>query len=102
MSVLKTETKCAVCKEVKSIFSYGITYAPRTTHEKGWINKQCKDCYKIGGIDMEKRHIQTELDQREELLKVLKEEVKDLKTLLRHIERKTIMRDDGSVIANED
>ena len=102
MTVLKTEMKCAVCKELKSIFQYGITYAPRTTHEKGWINRQCKDCYKIGGIEMEKKHIQAELDQREEVLKVLKEEVKDLRTLLRHIERKTIMRDDGSVIANED
>ena len=102
MNVLKTETKCAVCKEVKSIFSFGITYAPRTTHEKGWINKQCKDCYKVGGIDVEAKWIQAELDKKTEEINELKEEIKDLKTLLRHIERKTVMRDDGVVIAKED
>jgi hypothetical protein len=101
MKKLKTEIKCAVCKQVKSIFQYGITYAPRTTPDKGWLNRQCKDCYIEGGIEMETRHIQAELDKRGEQMNELKEEIKDLRTLLRHIERKTVMRDDGVVIANE-
>jgi len=100
--MINTERECTVCKTTKSIFSFGITYAPRTTHEKGWINKQCKDCYKVGGIEMETRHIQAELDKKSEEMNGLKEEIKDLKTLLRHIERKSVMRDDGVVIAKED
>jgi hypothetical protein len=51
---------------------------------------------------METRHIQAELDKRGEQMNELKEEIKDLRTLLRHIERKTVMRDDGTVIAKED
>jgi hypothetical protein len=102
MRKLKTEIKCAACKTTKSIFSFGITYAPRTTPDKGWLNRQCKDCYIEGGIEMETRHIQAELDKRTEQMNELKEEIKDLRTLLRHIERKTVMRDDGTVIAKED
>jgi len=100
--MINTERECTVCKTTKSIFQYGITYAPRTTHEKGWLNKQCKDCYKVGGIDVEAKWIQAELDKKTEAINGLKEEIKDLKTLLRHIERKTVMRDDGVVIAKED
>jgi len=51
---------------------------------------------------MEAKWIQAELDKKTEAINGLKEEIKDLKTLLRHIERKTVMRDDGVVIAKED
>ena len=102
MKKLKTERKCAVCKKNKSIFQYGITYAPRTTHDKGWLNTQCKQCYEAGGIDMEEKMIRAELEKKTEAFNQLKEEIKDIRTLLRHIEKKTIMRDDGSVIAHEE
>jgi hypothetical protein len=101
---IKSERKCVACKKTKSIFSFGIIYAPRTPHDKGWLNKQCKSCYEEGGIDTEEVLIRKELKEKLDVFNSLKEEIKDIRCLLRHIEKKTIMKDadgGGDVIAKE-
>jgi hypothetical protein len=101
---IKSERKCVACKKTKPFYEFGVIYAPRTPHEKGWMNTQCKSCFSSGGIEVEEKSIKAALEKSLEEFNTLKEEIKDIRCLLRHIDKKTIMtqcEDKGEPIRDE-
>ena len=85
----KTHKRCARCGENKHVTSFGVFYTSRSG--TGWVSRHCESCLTFSGMEAEAEALKEELKEREEELVTLKEKVKEIRTAIRSIEKKTYM-----------
>ncbi len=84
---VKTHKRCARCGENKHVTSFGVFYTSRSG--TGWVSRHCESCLTFSGMEAEAETLREELKAREEELATLKEKVKEIRTAIRSIEKKT-------------
>lgn len=85
----QTHKRCARCGENKHVTTYGVFYTSRSG--TGWVSRHCERCLEFSGMEAEAEALREELKQREEELTALKEKVKEIRTAIRSIEKKSFM-----------
>lgn len=85
----KIHKRCARCGENKHVTSFGVFYTSRSG--TGWVSRHCESCLTFSGMEAEAEALKEELKEREEELVTLKEKVKEIRTAIRSIEKKTYM-----------
>jgi len=87
---------CKTCGAVHPLWHFNHLYVPRTPEEKGWLCRQCPKCFSEGGALGETDYIEAKIAEKKEAMGTLKEEIHELTSILRHINRKTIAIGDNS------
>ena len=81
---------CKTCGATHVLFHFQHLYVPRTPETKGWLCRQCPKCFSVDGARGEIDFIEAEIEKKKEAMSILKEEIHELTSILRHINRKTI------------
>jgi len=87
---------CKTCGAVHQLWHFNHLYVPRTPETKGWLCRNCPKCFSVDGALGETDYIEAEIEKKKESMAILKEEIHELTSIIRHINRKTIAIGDNS------
>lgn len=88
---MQTERNCKFCGAWLKVWEFGCLWVSRSPEGDGWLNTQCPKCYSVGGPNVEAVEIQEELVKLQEQKEAIVYKIHEMKTILRHITKGTIM-----------
>lgn len=91
---MQTDRNCKWCGAWLKVWEFGVLWVSRSPEGDGWLNTQCPKCYSVGGPGVEATEIQEELVKLQEQKEAIVYKIHEMKTILRHIAKGTIMTEE--------